>query len=480
MSNTPFIFFEYGGKTESRAIKCLQDHPDPVVRRWSQSVQVHTLGAKYSPFRINYFDLEGQVSAEENTERILDSYQGSIPMEGSMLALLGEAVEKRYRDCPDLYRHPPKAKGILKAVRQVLQDKDYSAEMKSDLMTAITTRLGVLTRRSMGYIFSGTHNTPTIEQLVTGNHIIELSRLSPAQQAFVTLILLTGICQYVRTTEYSGPGPRLMLFLEEAHNVIGASTEARASETNADPKAFASELIAGRMLAELRGEKVGVVILNQLVTAIAPEVLKNVGTKIVCGVGDGDEREVTAAAMLFNDIETRDIARLTPGQCYFLTERYFAPRKLQCPDVKSIWEMPAPPKNDAILPYIKDEQWFIDNTNKVIADEMEQLDQEMNDFNDSLRDLIDQTMSLGANRSSRGSTETATQARTLHKHIEQSWDIFFHDIYRPLTSTMIIEGVVADRLVEKRSQLIARFESTVRPAVLACLTALDMLTGDHK
>ena len=479
MSKIPFILIECGVKTEYRAIKCMQDHPDPAVRQLARSVQIYSAGAKDSPFRMNPLDLEGLVSVEENTERLLGCLQGSIPMEGSMFAILGETVEKMYRDCPDLHRHPPKMKKILKAVRQVLNDKGYSADMKSDLITMINNRLGVLTRRSMGYIFNAAHNTPTIEQLVTGNSIIELSLLSSMQQAFLMLILLTGICQYVRKTEYSGPGPRLMLLLEEAHNVIGTSTEARASETNADPKAFASELIAGRMLAELRGEKVGVVILNQLGTAIAPEVLKNVGTKIACGVEHGDEREVAAAAMLFSDIETKDIARLTPGECYFLTERYFGSRKLQCPDVKSIWKMPDPPKNDAILPYIKDEQWFIDNINRIINDEMEQLDREMNDFNDNLQGMIDQVYSLRANCKTRCSAETTAQARTLRKHVKQSWEIFFHDMYQPLTSTIIVEGVVADWLVEKRARLIGQFESTVKPAVLACLTVLDMLAEDH-
>ena len=83
MSNIPFLLIECGTKTEYRVIKCLQDHPDPAVRQLARSVQIHIAGAKYSPFRMNYFDLEGQVSGEENTERILDCYQGSIPMEGS-------------------------------------------------------------------------------------------------------------------------------------------------------------------------------------------------------------------------------------------------------------------------------------------------------------------------------------------------------------------------------------------------------------
>lgn len=472
MNNIPFILIECGPKAEYRDFKCQKDHPDEAIRKLARSIRIYTAGAEYSPFRIGPCALEGNVSVAENIERLLLNFEASIPIQGSISAILGEAIEKLYRDCADPYTRPPRMRDLLRAVKQVLAGKDYSADIKSDLTTAINNRLGVLTRRLMGYIFNCRKSTPSIEQLVTGNTIIELFLLSSTQQALLVFILLTGICQYVKTTPFSGKGPRLIIFLEEAGSVIGPSTDARASETNADPKAFASELIANRMLGQLRAEKIGLVILNQTSTSIAIEVLRNVGTKIACGVDESDEREAAAGAMLFGDIEKEDIARLKPGGCYYITEGYSASRKLKCPDVKKLWNMPQAPKANGIIDFIMDERWFIDDMNTVVAAELSQLKTDMDIFNDYLRTFIDKIAMIKTSGHSINDNEKIKKFRKLYQHINDSFDTFISDSYEPLTRTMMLEDVVESTLVEKRATLITQFETIIKPAVDACIATL--------
>ncbi len=66
--------------------------------------------------------------------------------------------------------------------------------------------------------------------------------------------------------------------IEEAHNIVGRSTDTATAENHADPKAYATELIC-RMLAELRALGVGLILIDQLPSQVAPQVIKNTGTK---------------------------------------------------------------------------------------------------------------------------------------------------------------------------------------------------------
>jgi len=472
----PFILIECGQKTDYRKLKQLKNHPDKSVRDFARSLRIYTAGAKYSSFNINPLELNGDMSIEENIARALTFFQGFVPMEGSMQSLVSEALEKTYSDSPDPYNDPPKMKDLIDAVKEVLAGKDYSIDLKSDMATAINNRLSILTRCLIGRIFNCSKSIPSIEELIKNNSIVELSILSPTEQAAVVMSLLTMIVSLIKTTSYSGKGPRLMILIEEVHNVVGQSTDARASETNANPKAFTSELIACKLLPELRAEKVGVVNISQLSTNLAPEILKHSGAKIAHGVDEKDEREAAAGAMLFDDIQTVDIARLKPGEAYFITEGYFGSRKIVCPNLEAKWNIPDTPKNDAILDYMRDEQWFIDITNRRVTAELDQLRTKINIFNDTVRDFIDKTSRIVSSNASKKPADLASKAAKLQGNITKALKTFQWDTYRPLTDSMVLEDVISGDLLIRRKKLMNEFENVIKPAVEACVATLTRST----
>jgi len=115
------------------------------------------------------------------------------------------------------------------------------------------------------------------------------------------------IRERLRTLPWKGDGIRLAIVLEEAHNIAKQTREAVVSEENADPGPFAAEFIC-RMLAELRALGVATVVVDQLPSAVATEVIKNTGSKLAFRQVAMDDREGLGATMLFGPLEMEDIA----------------------------------------------------------------------------------------------------------------------------------------------------------------------------
>jgi hypothetical protein len=237
-----------------------------------------------------------------------------------------------------------------------LAAKHYAAETNSDIRAALDVRLGLLTEGLTGRIFQSPVSSPTIKQLVSGSTIIELDRLPPEAKSLAYFGIKNAIARYLRNIPHAG-GLRLAIFVEEAHNVVGTTTEGRVSEEAADPRAYAAEA-AVTALAEDRAHGIAHVIIDQLPSAVAPQVVKNTGTKIAFRQVAIDDREVLGGAMLCDDAELQEMARLSPGEAYFFTEGHFRPRRIRTQNLHSTMpELSRPCSDDELLTLIRSEAW---------------------------------------------------------------------------------------------------------------------------
>lgn len=358
----PFIVIETA-KTEYRVLRMLGHHPRAAARDLAGKVEIYTPGNEsLSPLRFNPLQLIPGISVEEHIDALLACFSAAMPLMGPLPPLLGEGLERVYEQAAAA-EDPPLLNRLVHAVRACLTAKGYSPDVSSDIRAAIDVRLGTLMRRTMGRIFQCPVSVPDVNHLLTTPTIIELDRLSSEHAALVTLFLLTAIREAIKVTPRKGKDdrPRIVLFIEEAHNVVGRSTDARMSEDAADPKAFAAEYIT-RMLAELRALGVGIVISDQLPTAVAPEVIKNTASKIAFRQVAEEDRKQIGATMLFGPIEETEIARLQPGSAYWFTEGYFGPRRIITADLRA--EAPLPTPTDGELRQsLEQAPWFQSATN---------------------------------------------------------------------------------------------------------------------
>ena len=480
-----FLVFE-PGKSEYRVLKCLKEQSHPGARRLAREMAVYTPGSELaSPFRMNPLCIPEGVGRDEHIENLLSCFKAAMPMSGPLPALLGEALEEVYEEYPDRER-PPRLVDLHRAARSVLASKGYSGEVDSDIRAALEVRLGLLTRRAIGRVFQCNRDVPAIGDLVSGFNLIELGALPNETACLLTLFVLMAIREHLKTLPYPDHGPRLVILLEEAHNLVGRSGEAQASEENADPKAFAAEFIC-RMLAELRALGVGIVILDQLPSAVAPEVVKQTGSKLCFRQVSQDEREAIGNTMLFGPIEMEETARLQPGEAYFYTEGYLGPQRIRTPNLHAELGLPVPPVGESILPYIRDDAWFREALVNRVTAESEQLMVELDRFDRLRLGVGKRTAALVAARPRTLKTalprvrrarlaRLARRARGLREELASALRLFARDRYRPLLGESAVESG-DDALDAFRRSLVTRFENVILPGTQSTIEMLERLAS---
>jgi hypothetical protein len=356
MRNIPFILFE-PGKSEYRRLKCLKKSKSRQAAKLAAQLGLFTPGSSISPLGINPLQIPDGIGVYEHIENLLCCFKAAMPMEGPMVGILAEALEQVCLEYPDPAR-PAVIADVYQSVNKTLAAKSYCGEVKSNIKAAFDVRLGQLSRRSIGQVLKNRYACPGIKELLKGFSIIELALLPSEAASLITLFILTMICEHLRSTPYNAEGVRLAIILEEAHNLVGPDTNAAVNEANADPKAFAAEFIC-RMLAELRSLGIAIIILDQMPSAVASQVVKNTGSKIVFRQVDLTDRRTIGGAMLFNDVDTEQLCRLVPGQAYLHTEGRYRPQLVFTPNLKQQWNIPEPPVGERILPLIKRDEWFL-------------------------------------------------------------------------------------------------------------------------
>jgi hypothetical protein len=119
--------------------------------------------------------------------------------------------------------------------------------------------------------------------------------------------------------------------VEEAHNLIGRSDEG--SQYRANPKEHAIRLFT-RMLAEMRALGQGILICDQLPSALAPEAMKQTNLKVLMRMTAMDDREEMGNTMDLEEAHLKDVVHFTSGQAYVYVEGWDRVRRVQAPNFK--------------------------------------------------------------------------------------------------------------------------------------------------
>ena len=389
----PFLVIE-PAKTEYRVFKTISNHPDPLMRKMAADIRVYTPGNEgISPLRFNPLSFPKGITLDEHIGQVLACFEAAMPMGGPLQALIAEAVEEVYERSDS--GSFPQMVDLLDAASSIMESKNYEGEIKSNLHAAIGVRLGLLTRRAIGRLFRTSDSIPEIRELLSHPTIIEMDYLPQDHACLLTLFLLAAMREEMRIDpERRRPGLHHITVIEEAHNIVGRTGDAKASEDNTDPKAFAAHYVS-RMLAELRALGEGIIIADQLPSTVAPEVVKNTGTKLAHRLVSNEDREDLGGAMLMGPTEIEEIARLAPGEAYVYTENLYKPRRIRCLNSNAYLrtESQPIPVGAEILCHLEKDNWFWQNAEKraiAFLQQMEKMQHIILNHIDDARDDLNQ------------------------------------------------------------------------------------------
>ncbi len=296
------------------------------------------------PLHINPFEFPRGLTLAEHIRNLLAVFDGAFHLEPPMPFLLDRSVEDAYRDHNWTHNMVnrgelsyPTMSELYKKLEYRLDHSDYAPEIRSNLKSALQVRIGSLMTREMGDIFDVSSSTLPPQEWIRRSAVVELESLGTDPANYMTLLLATLIRETLKVENYDKEGlkgkPRHVMFLEEAHNLIGPVAQPSAGQ-EADPKTAATAYIV-KMLAEVRALGEGIVIADQLPTAMAPEVIKNTSLKIGLRITAQDDRQLLGGTMSANPDQLEKMAIFTPGHALCSYEPLLKPFEVQIPFFKA-------------------------------------------------------------------------------------------------------------------------------------------------
>lgn len=369
------------------------------------------------PLHINPFEMPKGTMVAEHIRRLCSVFEGSFPLDNPMPFLLDTAIEAVYRELgwipehvytgdekvegTDQKRPLPSMSMLYRRLEQELKSTQYSDEVRGNLESALKVRIGSLLRREMGDVFDVPRSTFEPEKWLEVPAVIELESMGSGPANFLTLML----CALIRETlkahpHYDGP-VRHVIFIEEAHNLIGPESEEQ-SGGDGDPKQAATAFVV-KMLAEVRALKEGIVIADQLPTVMAQEVLKNTGLKLGLRITSADDRSLLGSTMAASGMQLEQMSTFAVGEALIFYEKLMRPFTMRIhkwrDDIKddAEWKFATESKND------KDLQIAISNLDtyqeenitsvEIILDKFRL---KMKELNDATRKYVDTISVIGS------------------------------------------------------------------------------------
>lgn len=339
------------------------------------------------PLHINPFEMPKGTLVAEHIRRLCSVFEGAFPLEPPMPFLLDTAIEAVYRELGWIPEHVymgneklddgvtkrrlPTMSMLYRRLEQELKSTQYSDEVRGNLESALKVRIGSLLRREMGDVFDVPESSFTPEKWLEVPAVIELESMGTGPANFLTLMLCALIRETLKVNPRYDGDVRHVIFIEEAHNLIGPESEEQTG-AEADPKQAATAFVV-KMLAEVRALKEGIVIADQLPTVMAQEVLKNTGLKIGLRITSADDRSLLGSTMAASALQLEQMSTFAVGEALIFYEKLMRPFEMRikewCGEIEneSEKEIAVTSKNDTDLRYaLADRETYRDENLKSI------------------------------------------------------------------------------------------------------------------
>lgn len=341
----PFIAIE-PAKTEYRALKTVPG---------LEGILIFTVGdERVSPFRFNPFEVLDGVELERHISNLNACFSGAWDLSGPLQIFFDKAIREIYYDKgwtdfdvggDDNTLQFPTMDDFYEKYSELVEKAGYDSEVKNNLRTAGAVRIDSFRRGSKGRMLNSRYSIP-INILMEQPIVLELDSLNDEDRALMTMFILTTVREYATAKRKSGSTLKHVLLVEEAHNIIGNISAGRSTDS-ANPKLKAINYFVG-MLAEMRALGEGIIIADQLPSALAPEAVKNTNIKIMHRLTSEDDRKTLGISMTITAEQFSQTATLSPGESFIFMEGWPNARHVLEPNYKDEHQVGEPPDKDQV------------------------------------------------------------------------------------------------------------------------------------
>lgn len=312
----PFMVLE-PAKTEYRALKTLKVFENDLL--------VFTLGDEsISPFRFNIMEVPRGIKLENHISRLYACFIGALNPPMPVPLILEKAIRKTYSE-RGWYEDSvggeeglemPTISDLYRNARKIASLSGYKGELESNIEASLLERLDSLRRGSKGKMLD-TRCSVSLEELMQKPVVLELDSLNGEEKSLIMMILLNFVYEYCKVNRKSGNKLAHVLVVEEAHNLIGAQHTTGESYSGSQEKVI--ELFVS-MLAEMRALGQGILIADQLPTAIAPQAVKQTNIKVLMRETSKDDREIIGNTMDLDENQMHMVVDFKAGHAFVYHE----------------------------------------------------------------------------------------------------------------------------------------------------------------
>lgn len=272
---------------------------------------------------INPFAFPEGIQLLEHLDRLLEIFKACWEMTAAMPALLKKSLEVTYNKVgwdltasvnvlsPDKPVFPT-FRDLLATLREVIENSDYSSEVKGNYKGSLVSRVESLTNGIIGQVFcSATGNTDA--ELFDEPAVVDLSRIGAAEtKALLMGVLVMRLNEHrvVSATEMNSK-LRHITVLEEAHNLLPRINGGSGGSGN-NLQAKSVEMISNS-IAEMRTYGEGFLIVDQSPSAVSEAAIRNTNTKIIMRLPDAEDGRTAGLSIGLNENQIREIAKFPQG-----------------------------------------------------------------------------------------------------------------------------------------------------------------------
>jgi len=333
--HVPFLVLE-PAKQEYRALAMIDGMED---------LCVFSPGADtYFPLHINPFQFPVGLTLAEHISNLNAVFAGAFELIPPSPFLIDSCIEKVYLDKGwninernNGTKEYPTMQELYDSLKVAVEESGYEGESKANIRSVMEVRIGSLLRREIGNVYNVRKSSIEPEDWLSRPVIIELEALGEGPSNFMSLLISTLIREVLKIRKTSDVAKanesalkreiEHIIFYEEAHNLIGPTTDDPVGGS-VDPKISATKYLV-KMLAEVRALGEGIVIADQLPTAMAPEVLKNTGLKLGHRITAQDDRNLLGSTMSASADQLEEQGTFGTGQALIFYENLLKPFKMR-------------------------------------------------------------------------------------------------------------------------------------------------------
>lgn len=227
-----------------------------------------------------------------------------------------EYMKKKYTMIAHKYLFPTMQDLKNEVSHYIEKEMHYDSEVGGNVKTAMLARLESLCSGSKGFMLNT--NTPIpISSLMEDNIVFELEGIADdSDKAFCVGLLLIFINEYRQVFKDEHATEKLdlqhLLVIEEAHRLLKNVNTEKVSENIGNPKGKAVEHFTN-MIAEMRSYGQGVIIVEQIPSKLAPDVIKNSSNKIIQRTVSIDDQSIIANTIGMREDDAIYLGNLKAG-----------------------------------------------------------------------------------------------------------------------------------------------------------------------